>query len=73
MRLALGAEIDRQLRLCYFDRTLAALAPRPFAIGVGFEFQRLETIHPQPFDIPMDLILTEACNLSANSTTLWRG
>ena len=44
----------------YFDRTLAASAPRPFAIGVGFEFQRLETIYPQPFDIPMDLIVTEA-------------
>jgi 5-formyltetrahydrofolate cyclo-ligase len=44
----------------YFDRTLAALTPRPFAIGVGFESQRLETINPQPFDIPMDLIITEA-------------
>ena len=43
----------------YFDRTLAALTPRPFAIGVGFEFQRLKTIYPQPFDIPMDLIITE--------------
>jgi 5-formyltetrahydrofolate cyclo-ligase len=43
----------------YFDLTLAALTPRPFVIGVGFEFQRLETIH-QPFDIPMDLIVTEA-------------
>ncbi|MGH7046325.1 MAG: 5-formyltetrahydrofolate cyclo-ligase [Stellaceae bacterium] len=45
----------------YFDRTLAALAPRPLAIGVGFERSRLETIHPQPHDIPMDLIVTEAC------------
>jgi len=44
----------------YFDRTLAALRPRPFAIGVGFEFQQLETIYPQPFDMPMDLIVTEA-------------
>jgi 5-formyltetrahydrofolate cyclo-ligase len=44
----------------YFDRTLAALTPRPFAIGVGFEIQRLETVYPQPFDIPMDLIVTEA-------------
>jgi 5-formyltetrahydrofolate cyclo-ligase len=44
----------------YFDRTLAALTPRPFAIGVGFEFQRLDTIYPQPFDIPMNLIVTEA-------------
>jgi 5-formyltetrahydrofolate cyclo-ligase len=44
----------------YFDRTLAALSPRPFAIGVGFEFSRLDTIHPQPFDIPMDVVVTEA-------------
>jgi 5-formyltetrahydrofolate cyclo-ligase len=44
----------------YFDRTLASLDPRPLAIGVGFAMQRLETIHPQCFDIPMDLIVTEA-------------
>jgi 5-formyltetrahydrofolate cyclo-ligase len=44
----------------YFDRTLAALRPRPFAIGVGFELSRLATIHPQPFDVPMDVIVTEA-------------
>jgi 5-formyltetrahydrofolate cyclo-ligase len=44
----------------YFDRTLAALSPRPLAIGVGFELSQLETIHPQDFDIPMDLIVTEA-------------
>jgi 5-formyltetrahydrofolate cyclo-ligase len=43
----------------YFDRTLAALSPRPVAIGVGFEAQRLDTIHPQNFDIPMDVIVTE--------------
>jgi 5-formyltetrahydrofolate cyclo-ligase len=44
----------------YFDRTLAALQPRPTAIGVGFELSHVETIHPQDFDIPMDLIVTEA-------------
>ena len=44
----------------YFDRTLAALSPRPMAIGVGFELSRIETIHPQGFDIPMDWIATEA-------------
>jgi 5-formyltetrahydrofolate cyclo-ligase len=43
----------------YFDRTLAALTPRAVAIGIGFEVQRLETIHPQHFDVPMDLIVTE--------------
>jgi 5-formyltetrahydrofolate cyclo-ligase len=44
----------------YFDRTLAALEPRPLAIGVGFELSALDTIHPQDFDIPMDVIVTEA-------------
>jgi 5-formyltetrahydrofolate cyclo-ligase len=44
----------------YFDRTLAALTPKPLAIGVGFELSRLETIYPQPFDVPMDLIVSEA-------------
>ena len=44
----------------YFDRTLAAMSPRAWAIGVGFAVQELATIYPQPFDIPMDLIVTEA-------------
>jgi 5-formyltetrahydrofolate cyclo-ligase len=44
----------------YFDRTLAALSPRPLAIGVGFEMSQVETIFPQSFDIPMDVIVTEA-------------
>lgn len=44
----------------YFDRTLAALKPKPLAIGVGFALQEIETIHPQPFDVPMDLIVTES-------------
>jgi 5-formyltetrahydrofolate cyclo-ligase len=43
----------------YFDRTLAALSPRPLAIGVGFAAQEIATIHPQPFDIAMDCIVTE--------------
>jgi 5-formyltetrahydrofolate cyclo-ligase len=43
----------------YFDRTLAALVPRPRAVGVGFELSSIETIYPQAFDIPMDLIVTE--------------
>jgi 5-formyltetrahydrofolate cyclo-ligase len=44
----------------YFDRTLAAYPIRPKTIGVGFEIGRLETIHPQPHDIPLDAIVTEA-------------
>lgn len=44
----------------YFDRTLAALTPRPFTIGIGLQSARLDTIYPQPHDIPLDVILTEA-------------
>ncbi len=44
----------------YFDRTLAVLDPRPLAIGIGFEFSRLETIYPQAFDQRFDIIVTEA-------------
>lgn len=44
----------------YFDRTLASLAPRPFTIGVGLQAAQLATIFPQPHDIGLDVILTEA-------------
>lgn len=43
----------------YFDRTLASLAKKPDVIGVSFEQARLETIHPQPWDIPVDYLVTE--------------
>ncbi|MBU3030608.1 5-formyltetrahydrofolate cyclo-ligase [Paracoccus marinaquae] len=52
----------------YFDRTLAALKPRPFAIGIGFEAARLPTIYPQPHDIPLNVILTEAGSYPARQT-----
>lgn len=44
----------------YFDRTLAALPQRPFVVGVGYQFGALETIFPQPHDIAMDAIATDA-------------
>jgi len=43
----------------FFDRTLAALAKRPVTIGVSYEAARLDTIYPQPWDIPMDYVVTE--------------
>lgn len=43
----------------YFDRTLAALSPRPLAIGLAREVSRIDTIYPQPHDVPMDFIVTE--------------
>jgi|LNFM01.1.fsa_nt_gb 5,10-methenyltetrahydrofolate synthetase len=44
----------------YFDRTLASITPQPLKIGVAFELSRIDTIHPQDYDIPMDFIVTEA-------------
>lgn len=44
----------------YFDRTLVAIKPRPLAIGVAFEMLRLSSVHPQPHDIAMDFVVTEA-------------
>ncbi len=43
----------------YYDRTLAGLSPPPLTLGVGYECGRLETIHPQPHDVPLDAIATE--------------
>jgi 5,10-methenyltetrahydrofolate synthetase len=44
----------------YFDTTLAALSPQPLKIGVAYELSRIPTIHPQPHDIAMDFVVTEA-------------
>ena len=43
----------------FFDRTLASLAKRPVVIGVSYELARLDTIHPQPWDVPVDYVVTE--------------
>src|SRR5262245_18341751 len=44
----------------YFDRTLAALVPQPLKIGVGYELSCMASIPPQPHDVPMDFVVTEA-------------
>lgn len=44
----------------YFDRTLAAAAPRPTTIGVGLEAALLATIFPRAHDVALDFIVTEA-------------
>ena len=44
----------------FYDRTLAALNPRPLSIGIGFELGRVDSIRPQPHDVRLDAIVTEA-------------
>ncbi len=43
----------------YFDRTLASLAKKPSVIGVASEQARIDTIHPQGWDVPADYVVTE--------------
>jgi 5,10-methenyltetrahydrofolate synthetase len=44
----------------HFDRTLAAMQPRPLAIGVAYELARLADTQPQAHDLPMDWLVTES-------------
>lgn len=44
----------------FFDRTLAALKPMPLTIGVGFELARVASIRPEPHDIRLDAMVSEA-------------
>jgi 5,10-methenyltetrahydrofolate synthetase len=44
----------------YFDRTLAACAPRPLTVGVGYALAGVASIRPEGHDIPLDMIVTEA-------------
>lgn len=43
----------------FFDRTLASRSPPPLTIGVAFECARIESVRPQPYDVPMDWVVTE--------------
>jgi 5-formyltetrahydrofolate cyclo-ligase len=44
----------------FFDRTLAARAQKkPLVVGVALEAARIDTIHPQSWDVPMDYVVTE--------------
>lgn len=43
----------------FFDRTLAAMEKKPAVIGISYELACMDTIHPQPWDIPVDWVVTE--------------
>jgi 5,10-methenyltetrahydrofolate synthetase len=56
----------------YFDRTLAAINPRPLAIALARESSRIDTIQPQSYDVPMDFVVTEVGVHHAGSGRLER-
>ena len=53
----------------YYDRTLAAwpVATKPVTVGIAYEACRTEALGREAHDIPLDLIITEAGQLSTVS------
>jgi 5,10-methenyltetrahydrofolate synthetase len=53
----------RGLRLGYgggfYDRTLAALAPRPVTAGLAYAHGHIPWLRAEPHDVPLDAVLTE--------------
>jgi 5-formyltetrahydrofolate cyclo-ligase len=43
----------------FYDRTLAALQPRPVTVGVGYSHGFVPWLKGEPHDVPLDAVLTE--------------
>ena len=43
----------------FYDRTLAALQPRPYTVGVGYGNGWVPWLQAEPHDVPLDAVLTE--------------
>jgi 5,10-methenyltetrahydrofolate synthetase len=43
----------------FYDRTLAALQPKPFTVGLGYTNGFLPDLEPEPHDMPLDAILND--------------
>ncbi|MEP6607365.1 MAG: 5-formyltetrahydrofolate cyclo-ligase [Burkholderiaceae bacterium] len=55
---------ERRFRLGYgggyYDRTLSHLVPWPLAVGIAFDNTKVGSIDPQPHDIRLDVVITDA-------------
>ncbi|MEF7615222.1 5-formyltetrahydrofolate cyclo-ligase [Aquincola sp. MAHUQ-54] len=43
----------------FYDRTLAAIEPKPYTVGVGYSHGFLPWLQPEPHDVPLDAMLNE--------------
>jgi 5-formyltetrahydrofolate cyclo-ligase len=43
----------------YYDRALAGRRRRPFLAGAAFSFQQATRVPAQPWDVPLDVVVTE--------------
>jgi len=44
----------------FYDRTLATLQPKPFTVGLAYSNALVPDFQPEPHDVPLDAILTDA-------------
>lgn len=44
----------------YYDRTFEGLVPWPLTVGIAFDATRVDSIDPQPHDVRLDAVLTDA-------------
>lgn len=51
----------------YYDKSLAQAPQRPYLIGVAHQCQQVESLPVDPWDIPLDALVTE------QGITVWRG
>jgi 5-formyltetrahydrofolate cyclo-ligase len=56
----------------FYDRTFSYLRNRkfwtkPLLIGIAYEFQRLDSLTPSPWDVPLQAIATEKSLHPTNS------
>jgi 5-formyltetrahydrofolate cyclo-ligase len=50
----------------YYDRLLPSFPNSTLKIGICFDFQLVDSIPTDPFDIPMDMVITEKENIKIN-------
>jgi len=43
----------------FYDRTLSALNPKPYTVGLGYTLGFLPDLEPEPHDVPLDAILND--------------
>ncbi len=43
----------------YYDRALAGRGRRPLLVGAAFAFQQAPNVPAQPWDVPLDMVITE--------------
>lgn len=43
----------------FYDRTLAAITPRPYTVGIGYAHGYIPWLQAEPHDVPLDAMLNE--------------